>query len=55
MAAGCGFTECSSSERAVVGWLGAAFFAICGLYTLRAPAVATVSKQYGENWELIER
>jgi hypothetical protein len=55
MAVGCGLMAYSSSERAVVGWLGAAFFAICGLFVLRAPTVATIRKQYGENQELIER
>ena len=54
MAAGCGFMAYSSSERAVVGWLGAAFFAICGLFALRAPTVATIRKQYGETREQIE-
>jgi len=55
MAAGCGFMAYSSSERAVVGWLGAAFFAICGVFSLRAPTVATIRKQYGESRKLIER
>ena len=55
MAAGCGFMAYSSSERAVVGWLGAAFFAICGLFAVRAPTVATIRKQYGETREQIER
>ena len=55
MAAGCGFMAYSSSERAVVGWLGAAFFAICGLFAVRAPTVATIRKQYGESRKLIER
>jgi hypothetical protein len=55
MATGCGLMASSSSERAVVGWLGAAFFAICGLFSLRAPTVATIRKQYGESRKLIER
>lgn len=55
MATGCGLMASSSSERAVVGWLGAAFFAICGLFAVRAPTVATIRKQYGENRKLIER
>jgi len=55
MAAGCGVMAYSSSQRAVVGWLGAVFFAICGLFALRAPTVATIRKQYGENRKLIER
>jgi hypothetical protein len=55
MAAGCGFMAYSSSERAVVGWLGAVFFAVCGLFALRAPMVATIRKQYGDAREQIER
>jgi hypothetical protein len=55
MAAGSAFVAMSTSERAWVGWLGVVFFAICGLYTLRAPTVATVRKQYGETREQIER
>ncbi len=54
MAAGCGFMAYSSSERAVVGWLGAVFFAICGLFALKAPTVATIRDQYGNSQELVE-
>jgi hypothetical protein len=45
----------STSDRPWIGWLAAAFFAICGLFALRAPTVATIRKQYGESQELIER
>ena len=55
MAAGSAVAAMSTSDRPWIGWLAAAFFAICGLFALRAPTVATIRKQYGENRKLIER
>jgi len=55
MAAAGAIGAMSTSDRPWIGWLAAVFFAVCGLYILRAPTVATIRKQYGENQELIER
>jgi len=55
MAAAGAIGAMSTSDRPWIGWLAAAFFAICGFFALRAPTVATIRKQYGESQELIER
>jgi hypothetical protein len=54
MAAAGGIGAMSTSDRPWIGWLAAAFFAICGFFALRAPTVATIKKLYGENQAQID-